>query len=337
MTRTARLMLLVLALWSSRTTNVLAEVLPGNFLPNPSVELDDDLNGIPDGWLLGGNDPSGDIWDDTRPVSGERNLLLFDTGENNYTSWYTNVDVPADTDELQFRWTWAYEFTSENPGDEFRMTVAWRSAGSDIAYDHVVVRDDQPDYLTEDRLFVVPDGTDALRLEFVTGGSQTETGVMYVDDISIAVPGVAIPGDYNNNGVLDAPDIDELTQAPLCCNWVQYDLNNDSFVNLEDISFWVKELFGSWIGDANLDHEFNSSDLVGVLAAGTYETDANAVWTTGDFDGSGRSNSGDLVAALSDGGYELGPPAAAVPEPGGWLLLGLGWIWVTARSQTLRR
>jgi hypothetical protein len=71
------------------------------------------------------------------------------------------------------------------------------------------------------------------------------------------------------------------------------------------------------MGDADLNGEFNSSDLVSVLASGTYEADVPATWSTGDFDGDGRANSGDLVAALADGGYEAGPrtAVAAVPEP----------------------
>ena len=102
-----------------------------------------------------------------------------------------------------------------------------------------------------------------------------------------------------------------------------YDLNADALVDNEDIKVWVKDLFNSWVGDANLDGEFNSSDLVVVLASGTYETNGPAVWSTGDFNGDGLANSSDLVAALADGGYELGPVAAAVravPEPASWLL-----------------
>ena len=291
----------------------LADLLPGNFLPNPSVELDEDLDGIPDGWLLGGNDPTGDVWDDTRPESGVRNLLLFDTGDNNYTSWYTNLDIPEGTEELEFRWTWAYEFTSDNPSDTFRMTVAWQSGGSDIGFTSVTVTDDQPEYITQDEIFVVPEGTDALRLEFVTGGPQTETGVMYIDDISIAVPGATLNGDFNQNGTLDSEDIDMLTEgvAHQNGNDPAHDLNGDSLINENDIRYWIKDLYHSWIGDSNLDHEFNSSDLVNVLASGKYEGGGfDSVWTTGDFNGDGQTNSTDLVAALTDGGYEQGPRAA---------------------------
>jgi hypothetical protein len=138
-------------------------------------------------------------------------------------------------------------------------------------------------------------------------------------------PGAGPPdGDFDNSGALDAVDINDLTtQSAGGTNPAAYDLNSDALVNDGDVNVWVKDLFNSWIGDANLDGEFNSTDLVDVLASGTYEADVPSVWTSGDFNGDGRTTSTDLVAALADGGYEVGPRggAAAVPEPGALSLL----------------
>jgi hypothetical protein len=139
--------------------------------------------------------------------------------------------------------------------------------------------------------------------------------------------GDVIPGDFNRDGQLTAADIDDLTgQSAGGTHPADYDLNSDALVNGADVTFWVRDLYNSWIGDANLDGQFNSSDLVGVLAAGTYEVNVASTWSTGDFNGDGRTNSSDLVAALSDGGYEMGPRAAvaAVPEPCGCVLWLLG-------------
>ena len=137
------------------------------------------------------------------------------------------------------------------------------------------------------------------------------------------------PGDFNQDGTLDAADIDALTsQVASASNDPLFDLNEDSKVDTVDIELWVKDLFGSWIGDTNLDGEFNSSDLVAMLASGTYENDVQSVWSTGDLNGDGRTNSSDLVAGLADGGYELGPQAAvsAVPEPASLVLFALGLV-----------
>jgi hypothetical protein len=160
-----------------------------------------------------------------------------------------------------------------------------------------------------------------------------------IDNIRIHSGALGPVGDFNGNGVLDAPDIDDLTSKVASGqNPGGYDLNNDTLVNSDDISTWVKDLFVSWIGDANLDHQFNSSDLVTVLASGTYEVDVTSVWTTGDFNGDGRTNSSDLVVALADGGYELGPPGAvaAVPEPLGATLLLIGSLLLGGRVRRTR-
>jgi hypothetical protein len=140
-------------------------------------------------------------------------------------------------------------------------------------------------------------------------------------------PVVGVTGDFNANGVLDGPDIDDLTaRSASGVHPAGYDLNADSLVNQIDINVWVKDLRKSWIGDANVDGEFNSGDLVTLFTAGTYEQEVSAVWSQGDFDGNGRFTSGDLVAALTDGGYEKGPRAgvAAVPEPTGCVMMVVG-------------
>ena len=160
-------------------------------------------------------------------------------------------------------------------------------------------------------------------------GDMDQDGDTDADDLAVWDSiGGALPGDFNKNGILDSADIDDLTMRSAGGqNPLGYDLNADTFVNQVDVDVWVKDLFRSWIGDANLDGEFSSADLVTVLASGTYEADVDSAWTTGDFNGDGRTNSGDLVAALADGGYELGPVAVvAVPEPGCLTLMAIGWL-----------
>jgi hypothetical protein len=155
--------------------------------------------------------------------------------------------------------------------------------------------------------------------------------------IVLSVTGTAgLIGDFNQDGVLDASDIDDLTtQSASGTNPPAYDLNADNLVNETDVDTWIVDLFNSWVGDANLDNEFNSSDLVAVLASGTYEADVASVWSTGDFNGDGRTNSSDLVAALAGGGYEAGPRAAvhAVPEPATAVLLLLPALLLLTRRR----
>ena len=114
-----------------------------------------------------------------------------------------------------------------------------------------------------------------------------------------------------------------------------YDLNSDNLVDARDREAWVQDLAGTYFGDANLNGEFNSHDLVAVFVAGEYEDtiDGNSTWATGDWDGDGDFRSGDRTLAFQSGGYEQGPRAAArsVPEPGGFIIWLMSICLVIAR------
>jgi hypothetical protein len=166
--------------------------------------------------------------------------------------------------------------------------------------------------------------------------SDLEVADLYENGID----GGPLVGDFSADGALNAADIDQLTmQAAGGQNPPTFDLNQDAAVNRGDVGVWVRDLFGTWMGDANLDGQFNSSDLVAVLASGTYEANVAAVWSTGDFNGDGRTTSSDLVVALADGGYELGPraAAAAVPEPLAKVLISLGALGISGCRRWRKR
>ncbi len=174
-------------------------------------------------------------------------------------------------------------------------------------------------------LNIPKNGSATLTLNFVGGAlSNAVTG------------GNALPGDFNSNQQLDAADIDALTGATAAGNHpAAFDLTNDKLVNSADITRWVKDLRKTWIGDANLDGEFNSSDFVQAFQKGKYETGQAAVWTEGDWDGNGKFESSDFVVAFQDGGYEKGAVAAvsSVPEPA----LGVTGLLLLTAASVLRR
>ena len=157
-----------------------------------------------------------------------------------------------------------------------------------------------------------------------------------VDNIEVTADagGGGAPGDFDNDGQLTAADIDLLSaEVRAGTNNAQYDLNGDAAVDDDDRQVWVGSLRNTYFGDADLDSEFTSGDLVLMLSSGTYEADVASGWESGDFNGDGRTDSSDLVTALADGGYEVGPRAAvsAVPEPSSFVL------WVGGLAATLRR
>jgi hypothetical protein len=128
-------------------------------------------------------------------------------------------------------------------------------------------------------------------------------------------------GDFDGSGILDVADIDALTAEVIVgTNDTKFDVTGDGLVDQADRTEWISNLRGTFLGDSNLDGEFNTSDLVEVFTANTYEDDivGNSTWGSGDWNGDAEFNTSDLVAAFVEGGYEKGPKpvAAVVPEPG---------------------
>ncbi len=141
--------------------------------------------------------------------------------------------------------------------------------------------------------------------------------------------GSVLIGDFNGDGMLDIMDLDQLTsEIQAGATDSMFDLNMSGTVDIGDRTFWVTDIRSTWIGDANLDGEFNSSDFVEVFQAGKYETGETATWNEGDWNGNGQFESSDFVAAFQDGGYEKGRKnaVAVVPEPASWVLLTLGLV-----------
>ena len=139
---------------------------------------------------------------------------------------------------------------------------------------------------------------------------------MYANPGSVATFG-GTDGDFDGNGTLDAADADQLiAEITSGANGAAFDLTSDGNVDQADLIEWVTNIKKTWIGDADLNGEFDSSDFVSVFTAGKYETGEAAGWGEGDWNGDGVFDSGDFVAAFTDGGYEIGQRVSqAVPEP----------------------
>ena len=145
-------------------------------------------------------------------------------------------------------------------------------------------------------------------------------------------------GDFDASGALDLPDVNMLgAEIAAGTDSARFDVTADGSVNEADLTMWVKQLRGTWFGDANLDGEFNTGDLVKVFAVGEYEDEivGNSTWDDGDWNADLEFNSSDLVAAFTDGGFEQGPiaPLNAVPEPSACLLCMIGFIVLLAQRR----
>ena len=115
-------------------------------------------------------------------------------------------------------------------------------------------------------------------------------------------PKPTLLGDFDESGVLDLPDVNMMNvEIASNANNAKFDLNSDTRVDGADLSVWVRDLRKTWFGDANLDGQFDSGDLVAVFQGGKFELDTHATWDEGDWNGDLRFNSGDLVRAFQDG------------------------------------
>lgn len=145
-----------------------------------------------------------------------------------------------------------------------------------------------------------------------------------------------LDGDFTRDGMRTVEDLDELSAALRRGESnLRFDLNGDEQVTIDDRGYWIESLANTYPGDADLDGEFTSTDLITVFQAGEYE-DAlagNSTWSDGDFDGDGDFLSSDLVLAFASGAYEQGPRSAtmAVPEPSAVVLALLGTLLVLSR------
>jgi hypothetical protein len=179
--------------------------------------------------------------------------------------------------------------------------------------------------------------------------SAVTGGTVFLDDIYFGFPqdDTGIIGDYNNNGQLDAEDIDllfvEMNRSPNTVPPVdaKFDLTGDDLATYDDVIFWVESLKDTFIGDINLDGKVDGLDL-NELALNWLNT--STTWGTGDLNGDAITNGLDLnLIALNWLNGVTAPQglsfAAAwtqawdnhVPEPGTSLLL------LTLTTTLLRR
>ncbi|MCA9217636.1 MAG: hypothetical protein KDB27_31420 [Planctomycetales bacterium] len=129
--------------------------------------------------------------------------------------------------------------------------------------------------------------------------------------------GAILDGDYNFDGTVSGIDLDLQSSALVnpTPDLMRFDHDNDGAVTTDDRLILVHEYLHTWIGDSNLDGQFNSGDLVAVFDASKFENEVQAGWSDGDWNGDGYFDSSDFVMAFQDGGYEKGVRVPAVPEP----------------------
>jgi hypothetical protein len=200
-------------------------VLVGNFFPNPTFELGANLN-IPTqadpvgGWNRGGDNGSIDQVLTNNWTSYDHSLALVDNDANGYGQWYMSFNLPASVtngDVLDLQWFWLYNVTN----GAFRMTFTFldtngngvpggqtdfntaindtNNGGTNVGWQGTI--DPPSTFDMEFQRIQVPAGAAKLQVLPTSGGAESVTGVMLVDDLSVrlSVPNLtAVTGQPGN-------------------------------------------------------------------------------------------------------------------------------------------
>lgn len=249
---------------------------------------------------------------------------------------------------------WFFTLSAGRKGQGFDFLSAVVPSGSDIVLELNVLANERLAFAELYNSVVADEPTAVLgpialppfadTVEYLTAITMTANGAARSNGTITrfsSLPLDASDGDFDGDGTLGFSDINMLSRAARS-RWKepQFDLNQDGVLNGLDVERWVHEKKMTYFGDADLNGEFASSDLVNVFAAGEYEDDMklNSAWSTGDWDGDGDFTTSDFVLAFEEGGYEQGARVTqTVPEP---LDLGgaiLGLLWLASSDRKTRQ
>lgn len=203
------------------------ELLAGNFWPNATFEEGSDLDD-PDGtvtsWNRGGSDALIDTITNEASLSPTHALAVIDQNATGYGEWYADVPLEGNAssgDSLDLQW---FELYNVSAGGAMRLSALFFNAEEGVVGErHFEVTGDSSGWAgsiatselsRRNESLDVPEGAVTLRMSLVSGGPEATTGVMVIDDLSIAAPVApqVLSGNiWNNAGFeegagLDAPN-----------------------------------------------------------------------------------------------------------------------------------
>jgi hypothetical protein len=131
-----------------------------------------------------------------------------------------------------------------------------------------------------------------------------------VGSFNVSISSMNLPGDFNDDGLLDCLDVNALTMAIAAGGKdLSYDLTNDSLLNLDDLDEWVLRLKGTRYGDANLDLTVDQGDFADWDAN---KFTSNTAWCTADFNADGVTDGTDFGIWNENRGLGIGRGGAPI-------------------------
>lgn len=174
-----------------------ADVPAGNFWHNPTFEAGTDLDlatGTPDFWLRGGADGSILQSSTANSVSATHSLGVIKPVAGPFGEWYSDlslIGLAGFGDTLNFHWHELYSIS----GGEMRLTVRFLDAFGNGPDNHFVVSGNSagwtgaaatsPFVARNQQLMVNTPDAVTLRIQLVSGGGDSTTGIYLIDDLAV--------------------------------------------------------------------------------------------------------------------------------------------------------
>jgi len=190
-----KLFLIAIALFFV-SASLRADVPAGNFWHNPTFESGMDLNlptGTPDFWIRGGADGTILQPSTANSLSPTYSLGVIKPVAGPFGEWYS--DLPAAGLDfgktIDFHWHEIYSISS----GEMRVTVRFLDGGGNGPDNHFVVTGDSAGWTGDaatspfvernQQLMVNTPGAVTLRIQLVSGGGDSTTGIYLIDDLAV--------------------------------------------------------------------------------------------------------------------------------------------------------
>jgi hypothetical protein len=249
-------------------------LLANNFWHNPTFELGENLD-QPDGnltdWNRGGNNPALCQVSHANSISPTHSLIVNDTDATGYAEWYSDLDLAghaAPGDELDVQW---FQMHSTS-GGEMRLTILFfNDANNTAGTFHFVVNGDSPGWTGDPATspfqkrterIPIAGGAVKMRISLVSGGPESATGFLMIDDLSVAKVAAPIQDILADNfrlnpGFEEGDNLDQPTGTP--AGWNRG--GNDPTIDQIDHSHGTHSLavvdntpdgYGEWYSDQTL-------------------------------------------------------------------------------------
>jgi hypothetical protein len=266
----------------------LADILPGNFWINPSFEVGTNLDqtvGSVANWNRGGNTPAICQVITNNSVSPSHSLAVIDSNDGDfYGEWYSDVALNGNAfggDTLSIQWYEMYNIS----GPEMRLTVLFFDAsGNVVGTTHFVTSGtsspgwvssiDDSTFTKRDELLSAPLTAVKMRCSLVSGGSGTVTGVMVIDDLSVArapAPNLLFGNFWINPSFEIGTNLDQTGgsvdnwnrggNAPAICQVITNNYTSFSH-SLAVIDNVTGDFYGEWYSDVPLSGNASPGDTL---------------------------------------------------------------------------